>query len=113
MSDRPEVTVEILVEHWRRQVQKLREAGIPFEQISDAMRTAALEAEQSWFRSILDHAAERLAAIGPPAIVHREDGPADAVSRKQTPGEPEQREPDRDCPKPSAHGEPDAAASGR
>ena len=102
-----------MVEHWRHQVQKLREAGIPLERISDAMRTAALEAEQSWFRSILDDAAERLAAIGPPAIVHREDAPADAVSsRKQTPGEPEQGEPDGDCPNANAQGEPDLSASG-
>jgi hypothetical protein len=67
MSDRPEVTVEVLVEHWRRQVQKLREAGIPLERISDSMRTAALEVEQDWFKSILDEASERLKGIGPSA----------------------------------------------
>ena len=74
MSDRPEVTVEILVEHWRRQVQKLRDAGIPLERISDSMRTASLEVEQSWFESILDKAGERLAAIGPHATGYRKDG---------------------------------------
>ena len=66
MSDRPEVTAEILVEHWRRQVQKLSEAGIPLERISNSIRTAALEVEQAWFRSLLDRAGERLAAMGPP-----------------------------------------------
>jgi hypothetical protein len=73
MSDRPEVTVEMLVEHWRRQVQKLREAGIPLERLSDSMRTVALEVEQAWFHSLLDKAGERLAAIGPHATGYRKD----------------------------------------
>jgi hypothetical protein len=60
MSDRPDLPVEALVEHWRRQVQKLREAGIPLRRISDSIRTAALEVEQSWFQSILEKAGERL-----------------------------------------------------
>jgi hypothetical protein len=72
VSDRPEVTVEVLVEHWRRQVQKLSEAGIPLERISDSIRKAALEVEQSWFQSILDKAGERLATMGPHAS--REEG---------------------------------------
>ena len=113
MSDRPEITVEMLVEHWRHQVQKLREAGIPVERISDSIRTAALEVEQSWFHSLLDQAGERLAAIGPSPTVHREeDAPADAGSRKQPPGEPEEREPDCERDDANAQGEPDAAASG-
>ena len=82
MSDRPEITVEMLVEHWRRQVQKLREAGIPLERFSDSMRTAALEVEQSWFESILDQAGERLAAIGP-RLPREEGGPATFRPRQQ------------------------------
>ena len=107
MSYHPEITVDMLVEHWRRQVQKLREAGIPVEWISDSIRTAALEVEQSWFHSLLDQAGECLAAIGPSATVHRdEDAPADAGSRKQPPGEPEEREPDGEPGDGNAQGEP-------
>ena len=83
MSDRPEVTVEMLVEHWRRQFQKLRDAGIPLERISDSIRTAALEAEQGWFRSLLDKAGERLAAMGPSPIA---DGAAEVSSTPQARG---------------------------
>ena len=111
MSDQPKVTVEILVEHWRRQVQKLREAGIPLERISDSMRTASLEAEQAWFESILEAAGERLTAIGRYATGNRDDNaPADAVLRKQPPGEPEEREPNGEGY--NAQGEHDATASG-
>ncbi len=46
------------------------------------MRTVALEAEQSWFESILDKAGERLAAIGPHATGYRKDGTPAGISAK-------------------------------
>ena len=78
MADRPEVTVEMLVEHWRRQVQKLREAGIPIEHISNSIRTVSLEAEQSWFEWILEQAGENAwRPSRPEPTVLREDGAAE------------------------------------
>ena len=114
MTDPSEITTDMLVEHWQRQVQKLREVGVPLDRISDSMRTTSLEVEQDWFKSILDEASQRLTAIARPATVHREpDAPADVSgSGKQPPGEPEEGEPNGECHDANPQGEPDAAASG-
>ena len=53
MSDRPEITVEILIEHWRRQGRKLTDAGVPPERVVASLREATLEAENEWFRGAL------------------------------------------------------------
>jgi hypothetical protein len=49
MADRPEITVEILIEHWRRQGRKLTDAGVPLERVVASLREASLEAESEWF----------------------------------------------------------------
>jgi hypothetical protein len=77
-SDRPEITVKALVDHWRSQGRKLTEAGVPLERVVVSLREACLQAENEWFQGLIDEAKERLAAIGPPATVHREEAaPAD------------------------------------
>ncbi len=77
-SDQPEITVEALVEYWRRQGRKLTEVGVPLEHVVVSLREASLQAENEWLQGLVDKAKERLAAIGPSAAVHREEGaPAD------------------------------------
>ena len=61
VSDRSDITVEFLVEHWRRQTRKLIDAGVPLVRVSDSIRTAALEVENDWFVSILEDAKARMA----------------------------------------------------
>ncbi len=61
-----DLPVEALVEHWRRQAQKLTDVGIPLERVAESMRTAALQVETDWFVSLLAAAKERLAAMGEP-----------------------------------------------
>jgi len=81
MSDRPEITVEILIEHWRRQGRKLTDAGVPPERVVASLREATLEAENEWFRGGVDEAKERPAAIGPHKADDREeDPPADLTA---------------------------------
>ena len=81
MSDRPEVTVEILIEHWRRQGRKLTDAGVPLERVVASLREATLQAEKEWFMGIVEEAKERLAAVSPhKADDQEEDPPADLAA---------------------------------
>jgi hypothetical protein len=75
MADRSDLPIAALLEHWRRQAQKLKEAGIPLERISDSIRVVALEVEQAWFEAILDGTSEYLATR--PTTV-RPEGDAEA-----------------------------------
>ncbi len=79
-SERSELTVEVIVDHWRRQGRKLTEAGVPLERVVAALREASLQAEKEWFQGLIDEAKERLAAIGPHGPVHREEPPPADVS---------------------------------
>jgi len=74
-DDRPELTVEVLVEHWRRQGRKLTDAGVPLERVVASLREATLQAENEWFMGIVEEAKERLAAIGPHKADDREEDP--------------------------------------
>ena len=81
VSDRPELTVEVLVDHWRRQGRKLTEAGVPLERVVAALREATLQAENEWFQGVIDEAKERLRATGPHSTVHEESAGEERLVR--------------------------------
>ena len=54
MSDRQDITIEMLAEHWAKQVRRLVQAGVRLEAIASSLRTAALKAESDWFVSVVE-----------------------------------------------------------
>ncbi len=54
MPDRDDITIEMLAEHWAKQVSRLAQADVRLEAIASSLRAAALKAESDWFVSVLE-----------------------------------------------------------
>ena len=64
-SDRPEISEDMLTEHWLHHVRKLIDAGVPLQRIARSLRTASIQVDDDWFKWAMDEARERIDALGP------------------------------------------------
>ena len=65
VSDRPEITEEVMTEYWLGHVRKLIDAGVPFQRVARSLRNASIQVDDDWFKSAMAEARERIGALGP------------------------------------------------
>ncbi len=65
VSDRPEITEEMMTEHWLHHVRKLIDAGVPLQRVARSLRNASIRVDDDWFKWVMDEARERIDAVGP------------------------------------------------
>jgi hypothetical protein len=65
VPDRPEITEEMVTEHWLLHVRKLIDAGVPLQRVARSLRNASIQVDDDWFKWAMDEARERIAALGP------------------------------------------------
>ena len=67
MPDREDITIEMLAEHWAKQVRRLLQPGVRMDAIASSLRTAALQAESDWFVSVVEELRDE--TQGPEGVV--------------------------------------------